>query len=171
MKLLGQLETFEVPKIPFPRYTYQELLDLLEEKAGMKIEFGEDFDTEASRKLGEILPGYYYITHWPMSIKPFYIMHDLEDPTLSEGFDLQKGWLELSSGGTRVHDKDLLKQNLIDKGLNPEDFKSHLQAFEYGMPPHAGAGLGIARWLQVITGINQIKECIMYPRTPDRLDP
>ena len=169
--ILGQWETFEVPKIPFPRYTYQELLTMLEEKAGMKIEFGEDFDTEASRKLGEILPGYYYITHWPMSIKPFYIMHDLDDPTLSEGFDLQKGWLELSSGGTRVHDKDLLKQNLIDKGLNPEDFKSHLQAFEYGMPPHAGAGLGIARWLQVITGISQIKECIMYPRTPDRLDP
>ena len=137
----------------------------------MEIEFGEDISTEAYRKLGEIMPGYYYIIKWPMAAKPFYIQYDRENPELSEGFDLQKGWLELCSGGTRVHDRFILKQNLIDKGLNPESFQSHLDTFGYGMPPHAGMGLGIARWLQIICGLEQIKEAVMFPRTPDRLDP
>ncbi|UYP48264.1 Aspartate--tRNA(Asp/Asn) ligase [Candidatus Lokiarchaeum ossiferum] len=171
LKILDQWENFEVPQIPFPRYTYSEVLKIIDEKCGIKIEFGEDISTEAYRKLDEILPGYYFITKWPMSVKPFYIHFDPENPELSDGFDLQKGWLELSSGGTRVHEKELLIKNLEKQGLNPDAFKSHLQAFDYGMPPHAGMGFGIARWLQIITGVDQIKECVFYPRTPDRLDP
>jgi aspartyl-tRNA synthetase len=171
LKILKQWETFEVPKVPFPRYTYQEVLDLLQDKYDITLEFGEDIPTEAYRKLGEEFPGYYYIIKWPMSIKPFYIMHDRKNPSLSEGFDLQKGYLELVSGGTRVHDKELLVDNIKKQGLNPESFESHLQAFDYGMPPHAGIGMGIARWLQIICGLEQIKEAVMFPRTPDRLNP
>ena len=171
LKTLNQWENFEIPEIPFPKYTYREILKIVEEKCGISIEFGEDISTEAYRKLDEILPGYYFITKWPMNIKPFYIHYDPENPELSDGFDLQKGWLELSSGGTRVHEKDLLIKNLEAQGLDPAAFKSHIQAFDYGMPPHAGMGFGIARWLQIITGVDQIKECVFYPRTPDRLDP
>ena len=61
--------------------------------------------------------------------------------------------------------------NLAKKGLNSDSFASHLKAFDFGMPPHAGMGLGIGRFLQVMTGAEQIKECVMYPRTPDRLEP
>ncbi|MHA1776821.1 MAG: aspartate--tRNA(Asn) ligase [Promethearchaeota archaeon] len=171
LEILGQLENFEIPSLPLPRYTYEEILKMIEEKLGIKIEFGEDISTEAYRKLDSLLPGYYFIIKWPMESKPFYIHYDPENPKLSHGFDLQKGWLELASGGTRVHERDLLEKNLREKGLNPDNFKSHLQAFDYGMPPHAGLGMGVARWLQIITGVEQIKECVMYPRTPDRLDP
>ncbi|MHA1585310.1 MAG: amino acid--tRNA ligase-related protein, partial [Promethearchaeota archaeon] len=171
LQVLKVLKIYEIPQVPFPRYTYEDILKMLDEKCHMHVEFGEDIPTEAYRALNKILPGYYYIIKWPMSIKPFYIMHDLENPVLSEGFDLQKGWLELVSGGTRVHDYNLLKQNLIDKGLNPESFKAHLKTFQMGMPPHAGIGMGIARWLQIICGLDQIKEAVMFPRTPDRLDP
>ncbi|MHA1744621.1 MAG: aspartate--tRNA(Asn) ligase [Promethearchaeota archaeon] len=171
LKYLGQWDAFEVPSVPFPRYTYTETLEMLKDKCDITLEFGEDIPTEAYRKLGEILSGYYYITKWPMSAKPFYIMHDLEHPELSEGFDLQKGWLELISGGTRVHNKELLVKNLEKQGLNPASFERHLQAFDYGMPPHAGIGMGIARWLQVICGLDQVKEAVFFPRTPDRLDP
>jgi aspartyl-tRNA synthetase len=171
LKLLGQWDTFEVPEIPFPKYTYTEILEMLEKKADMKLTFGDDITTDAYRKLGDVLKGYYFIIKWPMSAKPFYIQYDREDPKLSESFDLQKGWLELTSGGTRVHDKQLLVKNLESKGLNPASFASHLNTFDYGMPPHAGMGLGIARWLAVICGIDQVKETVMYPRTPDRLEP
>ncbi|MBY9015754.1 MAG: aspartate--tRNA(Asn) ligase [Candidatus Lokiarchaeota archaeon] len=170
LKLLGMEDKTVVPEIPFPRYTYEELLDLLNNKLNLKIEWGEDLSTEANRKLGQEIPGYYYITHWPMAIKPFYIMPS-KNPKYSESFDLQKGWLELTSGGTRVHNKVQLEKALENKGLNSLTFESHLKAFDYGMPPHAGFGLGIARWLTVLCGLDDIREAVMYPRTPERLTP
>jgi len=170
LKLLGMATKTVVPEIPFPRFTYEELLDLLNSKLNLKIEWGEDLSTEANRKLGQEMPGYYYITHWPMAIKPFYIMPS-KNPKFSESFDLQKGWLELTSGGTRVHNKAQLEKALEDKGLNPLVFESHLRTFDYGMPPHAGLGLGIARWLTVLCGLDDIREAVMYPRTPERLTP
>ena len=170
LKLLGMENKTVVPEIPFPRFTYEELLDLLNSKLNLKIEWGEDLSTEANRKLGQEMPGYYYITHWPMAIKPFYIMPS-KNPKFSESFDLQKGWLELTSGGTRVHNKAQLEKALEDKGLNPLVFESHLRTFDYGMPPHAGLGLGIARWLTVLCGLDDIREAVMYPRTPERLTP
>jgi len=159
-----------VPELPFPRYKYEEIIDLINKKLDIPLEFGEDIPTEAYRELGKELEGYYYITHWPMSIKPFYIMQS-EDPKYSESFDLQKGWLELTSGGTRVHNRKKLEQAIEDKGLNPDAFETHLKIFDYGMPPHAGFGLGIARWLAIICGLDDIREAVMYPRTPDRLTP
>jgi len=171
LKALGQYDKFLVPDVPFPRYTYNDVLKLLEEKAGTHLEFGEDISTEAYRKLGSELSGYYFITKWPSSIKPFYVQKCADDPTLSESFDLQKGWLELTSGSTRVHDRKILVDNITAKGMNPVSFESHLKSFEWGMPPHAGMGLGIGRLLQVMSGAEQIKECVMYPRTPDRLEP
>ena len=105
-----------------------------------------------------------------MSIKPFYIMPS-KNPRFSESFDLQKGMLELTSGGTRVHNKEQLIKALEVKGLSPLSFKSHLTAYDYGMPPHAGLGLGIDRWVSIICGLDDIREVVMYPRTPDRLTP
>ena len=105
LKTLNQWETFIVPEVPFPRYTYQDVLQLLDEKTDVHLEFGEDISTEAYRKLGAELDGYYFITKWPMSVKPFYVQFDRENPDLSESFDLQKGWLELTSGATRYTTK------------------------------------------------------------------
>ncbi|MFO8020604.1 MAG: aspartate--tRNA(Asn) ligase [Promethearchaeia archaeon] len=170
LKFLDMEDKTVIPEVPFPRYTYEEILDILSTKFDIEIPFGEDIPTEAYRKLGTELTGYYYITHWPMSIKPFYIMPS-EDPKYSESFDLQKGWLELTSGGTRVHDKEYLEKALDDKGLNPESFQYHLKTFDFGMPPHAGVGLGIARWLTILCGLDDVREAVMYPRTPDRLEP
>ncbi|MGQ4874134.1 MAG: aspartate--tRNA(Asn) ligase [Promethearchaeia archaeon] len=170
LEYLGMDKKTQIPEVPFPRYTYDEILDLIDSKFGIKIEWGEDISTEAYRKLGTELTGYYYITHWPMSIKPFYIMPS-KDPKYSESFDLQMGWLELTSGGTRVHKRKQLEEALKAKGLNPISFESHLRTFDFGMPPHAGVGLGIARWVTFICGLDDIREAVMYPRTPDRLTP
>jgi aspartyl-tRNA synthetase len=170
LKYLNVDKQTVTPEIPFPRYKYEEIIDLINKKYSIDIEFGEDISTEAYRKLGKELSGYYYITHWPMSIKPFYIMPS-KNPKYSESFDLQKGMLELTSGGTRVHNKQQLINALEEKGLNHLAFNSHLSTFDYGMPPHAGFGLGIDRWLTILCGLNDIREAVMYPRTPDRLTP
>ncbi|MFX0167533.1 MAG: aspartate--tRNA(Asn) ligase [Promethearchaeota archaeon] len=170
LRFLEMEDKTTLPKIPFPRYRYEEIIDLINNKFGFNFEFGEEPSTEALRKLGEELPGYYYISHYPMSIKPFYIMPS-KDPKYSESFDLQKGMLELTSGGTRVHNKAQLINALESKGLNSDSFESHLRSFDYGMPPHAGFGLGIDRWLTMISGLDDIREAVMYPRTPDRLEP
>jgi nondiscriminating aspartyl-tRNA synthetase len=171
LKHLGVENKTTLPELPFPRYTYKEILDRISNELGIEIEFGEDIPTEAYRKMESILPGYYYILDWPNKIKPFYIMPYKENPELTESFDLQKGWLELVSGGTRVHNKELLTKRLELKGLNPISFESHLRMFDFGMPPHAGAGLGIARLVAVLCGLDDIREAVMYPRTPDRLTP
>jgi nondiscriminating aspartyl-tRNA synthetase len=170
LKVLGMDKRTVTPEIPFPRYTYDQILERVEKECKIPIEWGEDISTEAYRELEKNLPEYFYITHWPMMIKPFYIMPS-KNPKYSESFDLQKGMLELTSGGTRVHNKEFLVKALESKGLNPIAFESHLNTFDFGMPPHAGLGLGIARWLTVLCGLNDIREAVMYPRTPERLTP
>lgn len=170
----SELETLdhrlEVPKTPFPRITYTEALQMLE-KAGVKIRWGEDLPTPAERKLGKLVGGAYFITDWPLAIKPFYTMPKEEDSKLSESFDLMYDWLELASGGTRIHQHDLLVRQLKSKGLNPESFKSHLLSYRYGLPPHAGWGLGLDRLTMVLTGRENIRECVLFPRDRRRLTP
>ncbi|NHJ20745.1 MAG: aspartate--tRNA(Asn) ligase [Candidatus Lokiarchaeota archaeon] len=170
LKTLNMEDKTIVPELPLPRYKYDEILELLESKFNISTEWGEDISTDAYRKLGESLTGYYYITHWPMLIKPFYIQPS-KDKRYSESFDLQMGWLELTSGGTRVHNRVQLENAIESKGLNASSFESHLIAYDFGMPPHAGFGLGIARWITFLCGLDDIREAVMYPRTPERLTP
>ncbi|MFX0010670.1 MAG: aspartate--tRNA(Asn) ligase [Candidatus Hermodarchaeota archaeon] len=170
LKTLNMEDKTIVPELPFPRYKYDEILELLESKFNISTEWGEDISTEAYRKLGETLTSYYYITHWPMVIKPFYIQPS-KDMKYSESFDLQMGWLELTSGGTRVHNRVQLENAIESKGLSASSFESHLIAYDFGMPPHAGFGLGIARWITFLCGLDDIREAVMYPRTPERLTP
>ena len=61
------------------------------------------------RIIGNNHPGFFFLTDWPMKLKPFYIREKDEDATLSRSFDLQYGFLELSSGGTRLHNPEMLK--------------------------------------------------------------
>ena len=160
----------KVPKIPFKRLTYSEILQELETEK-IHIPWGEDIPTTAYRALGKLHPYYYFITDWPTKIKAFYIQPKNESPKLSEGFDLMWHWVELSSGGTRIHSKDLLMKRLSEQGLSVESFKTHLQTFDYGMPPHAGWGLGLARLIMVLTGIKNIREVVLFPRDQLRLTP
>jgi aspartyl-tRNA synthetase len=155
---------------PFPRITYDEALLILAEK-GVEVKWGEDLSTEAERKLGEVFKGPYFITDWPTRIKPFYIMPKPENPEVSFSFDLMIGRIEIASGGQRIHDKDLLMSRLKSSGLEPESFKHHLKCFEWGMPPHSGWGLGLARLVMVLLGLSDIREAILYPRDRWRLVP
>jgi len=160
----------EVPAIPFKRLTYDNVLNDLKEK-GVEVQWGEDIPTEAFRVLGKLYPNFYFITDWPTHSKAFYIKPRRDKPELCEGFDLMWRWIELVSGGTRIAKKDLLISRLNERGLNPEDFKHHLQAFDYGMPPHAGWAIGLERLTMVLTGKKNIREVTLYPRDRVRLTP
>jgi aspartyl-tRNA synthetase len=168
MKYFGDSKDIMVSKIP--RITYEKCLEDLK-GLGETIEFGEDLSDPALRKLGEIYPSFYFIVDWPTKLKPFYIHEHEEKPELSKSFDLQYGYLEIVSGGTREHDSLKLKNKLQEKGLNPSSFSDHLQAFEWGMPPHSGCGLGFDRFMMILTKSANIREVVLYPRDTERLSP
>ena len=158
------------PDHPFEKITYSQALDELKEK-DVKLEFGDDLLDSHLRILGESHPSFYFLTDWPIKLKPFYIAEKQDNVELSESFDLQCGYLELSSGGSRLHNPEKIKARLKEQNLDPSKFSEHLQAFDWGMPPHAGWGLGLERLLTVILGIDNVREVILYPRDPERLKP
>jgi len=162
--------TFEVPKLPFKRLTYTEVLDELR-SAEIEIRWGEDIPTPAFRTLGNLHPYFYFITEWPTKTKAFYIKPRDDNPEISEGFDLMWKWIELASGGTRISDKELLVKRLKENGLNPKSFRHHLKAFDYGMPPHAGWAIGLERLTMMLTGMKNIREVVLFPRDKFRLTP
>ena len=158
------------PSTPFERITYKKAIEELA-RDGIKLEMGDDLQDAHLRKLGERHTGFYFIIDWPMKLKPFYIHEKDDDQTLSCSFDLQHGYLELSSGGTRLHDPSKLKSRLKEQGLDPNQFVDHLRAFDWGMPPHSGWGLGLDRLMSVLTKIDNVREVVLYPRDPERLSP
>jgi len=160
----------EVPETPFKRFTYDQLIDELKHK-GVEVTWGEDIPTPALRALGKLHPYFYFITDWPKTARAFYIKTKEDNPKLTEGFDLMWRWLELTSGGSRVDSKEILIEQLKEKGLNPDSFGFHLSAFDYGMPPHAGWATGLARLIMMLTGKQNIREVTLFPRDRFRLTP
>ena len=160
----------KVPSSPFERITYTQALKELS-SLDIKLEFGEDLQDAHLRNLGEKHAEFFFLTDWPMKLKPFYIHEKDDDPTISRSFDLQYGYLELSSGGRRLHDPEQLKSRLKEQNLDPASFEEHLKTFGWGMPPHSGWGMGLDRLMTVLTAIDNVREVTLYPRDPDRLKP
>ena len=161
---------FAILDIPetIPRYSYDELLDKMK-KVGAKTEWGDDLYPSNLKKIG--LEGFYFITDWPMGPKPFYVKYSKSNPKISESFDLMFGDLELSSGSTRIEKRDELEERMKNKGMKIDAFKYHLGAFDYGVPPHAGCGIGLERLIMALTGTENIRDVTFYPRDVDRLTP
>ncbi len=153
---------------PYPRFSYDEIFKELE-SLGNPLTWGEDLSSSHLDTLAKKHSSFYFIYDWPSNLKPFYIKP--KRGKLSESFDLMFGSLELASGGTRVNSKSLMIKKLKERGLKPKSFEYHLKVFDYGMPPHAGFGLGFERYLMVLTGVNNIKEVTFFPRDQFRLVP
>lgn len=160
----------EAPKLPFVRLTYDKVLEELAGE-GIKLEWGEDLNPEAERKLSELHPEPYFIKEWPTNIRAFYSRPFDSDPTRCGAFDMMWHGIELSSGAQRIHDHDQLVEALKRKGLSPENFEFYLKAFRYGMPPHGGWSIGAERITMALTGVKNIRECVLYPRDRTRLTP
>ncbi len=165
-------KTITVPELPFVRVPYDDVISKIQQRQS-PIQWGADLSTEDERLLGDIMKesgiDFYFITKYPLESKPFYTMPDNEK--YSRGFDLECKGVEISSGSQRIHDVVLLKERLKACGLNPNDFDAYLKAFRYGMPPHGGFGFGIERFLMELLDLNNIRECILFPRDRSRLTP
>lgn len=161
---------FMIPELPdtIPRYSYDDLVDKMQ-KAGAKTEWGDDLYPSNLKKIG--LEGFYFIKDWPLAPKPFYVKDSKSNPKISESFDLMFGDLELSSGSTRIEKRDELAERMKNKGMNTDAFEYHLGAFDYGVPPHAGCGIGLERLIMALTGTENIRDVTFYPRDVDRLTP
>jgi len=161
----------EVPRLPFKRITYTEALDLARERAGARMEWGDDLDTETERFLGESIGEHYFLIDWPSSIKPYYTLPYEDRPEICRGFDLMHPRMELASGAQRVHDYNQLVERIREKGLDPDGFEFYLKAFRYGMPPHAGWGLGLSRLVMTMLKLENIRDAVIFPRDRRRLVP
>lgn len=161
---------WKVPERPFPRISYSELLDYVNEN-GISMKFGEDFSSDALELIGKKYKEFYFITRWPMETRAFYVMPCEDDPTFGKAFDLQYGEREITSGAQRNHNYKSLKENIEKKGLDPKSFEFYLEAFRYGMPPHAGWAIGLERLTMILTGSKNIREVTLFPRDRRRVVP
>ncbi|MGQ9543415.1 MAG: aspartate--tRNA(Asn) ligase [Candidatus Bathyarchaeia archaeon] len=157
-------------KLPLRRITYDEVLQILEEE-DVRVEWGEDLSTPTLKAYSKVSPDFHFIIDWPTKSKAFYIKPRRDRPEVCESFDFVYGSTELASGGSRIDDREELTGRLREKGLNPKSFEYHLKIFDYAVPPHAGFGLGLDRLMMVLTGVDNIREVVFYPRDPQRLTP
>ncbi len=172
LETLG-FEQFPVPEAEFPRLTYEETIERVNATGAVDdpLVWGDDLPTEGEKALGEEIGSHYFITDWPSEVKPFYIKDYDDDPELSTGFDLMHPSLELVSGGQREHRHDHLIEGFEQQGLEPEAFEYYTKMFRYGMPPHAGWGLGAERLVMTMLGLDNIREAVIFPRDRQRLSP
>lgn len=157
------------------------MLKLREAQEIMKKETGEDNTSEPDlepqheRWLYEYAKKKYnsdfiFISHFPISKRPFYTYEDETDPGYAKGGDLLFRGVEITTLAQRIHNYDTLVESMKKKNLDPEKFRYYLQAFKYGMPPHGGLGLGLERLTAKLLGIDNVKESTLFPRDLNRID-
>lgn len=162
----------QVPATPFKRLSYGEAIEIARqdpECAG--LEYGDDLSTQAEHVIGQAIGEHYFIVDWPTNIRAFYSQPCDDDPSICKAFDLMHPRMELASGAQREHRYERLVKKMVEKNLDPESFKFYLDSFRYGMPPHAGWGMGAERLLQTMLNLNNIREAVLFPRDRVRLTP
>lgn len=159
----------------FPYMKLREAQVLIKEKTGQDKTSEPDLEPEDERWLceyahNELGSDFIFITHYPVSKRPFYTYEDESDPGFTKSFDLLFRGVEITTGGQRVHDPVRLEEKMKAKGLNPDNFTFYLQAFKSGIPPHGGWGMGLERLTQKFTGVANVKEATLFPRDINRID-
>ncbi len=114
-----------------------------------------------------------FITHYPTSLKPFYMQpaKDRDDVVLCADLIAPEGYGEIIGGSERVHDMDLLEERLKEHGLDSDAYKWYAELRQYGSVPHSGFGLGLERTVAWISGAPHVRETIPFPRLLNRLYP
>ncbi|WP_059105146.1 asparagine--tRNA ligase [Shouchella shacheensis] len=166
----SKLEAIEAP---FPRITYDEALTLLKEKGFDDVEWGDDFGAPHETALAEHYDKPVFITHYPKSLKPFYMQpaKGRDDVVLCADLIAPEGYGEIIGGSERIHDYDLLKAEIKAHNLSLDTYQWYLDLRKYGSVPHSGFGLGLERTVAWFAGIDHVRETIGFPRLLNRLYP
>ena len=171
-----EMYKIELPqKVNIPRITLDKAHEILLEKYNKKSPLG-NIDAEGEVLISKYVKEKYdcdfvFLTKYPVSKRPMYTMMDDEDKNLTKSFDLIFDGLEITTGGQRIHDYEMLKENIIKFNLNPNDFDFYLETFKYGMPPHGGFAIGLERLTMKILKLSNIREAALVPRDMKRLTP
>ena len=171
-----EMYKIELPdKVKIPRIRLDEAHKILLEKYNKKSPIG-NIDAEGEVLISKYVKEKYncdfvFLTKYPVSKRPMYTMPDDEDKNLTKSFDLIFDGLEITTGGQRINDYKMLKENIEKFGLNPDDFDFYLETFKYGMPPHGGFAIGLERLTMKILKLSNIREATLVPRDMKRLTP
>jgi asparaginyl-tRNA synthetase len=158
----------------FVRITYSDAVAILE-RSGESFEFpvywGADLQAEHERYLTERHFGAPVIlTDYPASIKAFYMRLNDDGKTVAAMDVLVPGVGEIIGGSQREERYDVLRGRMVDAGLDPESYWWYLDLRRFGSVPHAGFGLGLERLVHFITGMQNIRDVIPFPRTPRNVE-
>lgn len=173
-----ELNIYEVtvPDVPekIPQITLAEAHNILQEKFN-KHNAG-DLDPESERLLcryaqEELGCELLFVTHYPKEKRPMYAMPDPQNPALTRSFDLLYKGLEITTGGQRIHEYEMLVESICSRGLDPANFEFYLEVFKYGMPPHGGFAIGAERLTMQLLNLANVREASFFPRDRTRLTP
>ena len=164
----------DVSKIPAIRF--DEAKQKVSEKYGRKIRNPFDLEPEEEHLIGQYAKeewdsDFVFVTYYPSKKRPFYAMDDPQDEKFTLSFDLLFRGLEITTGGQRIHDYDLLMEKLAKRGMTEEGLETYLDTFKHGMPPHGGLGIGMERLTMQLLGEDNVRETTLFPRDLSRLTP
>ncbi len=163
-----------VPK-NIPRVHFLEAMDIVQSMGVKDMEEG-DISPAGEKALCEYFEkkkdsSFVYIIGYPVKKRPMYTMPDERLPGYTRSFDLLYRGIEITTGGQRIHDYHQLRENIIEFGFNPGEYKDYLSIFKYGMPPHGGLGMGLERLTMKICNLKNIREASLFPRDINRISP
>lgn len=166
----------KVPTVPFPRITVKEAYKILNEKLNIPIKAGDDFNTEQEVALCNYMEKknghqFFFVSEYPSKVRAFYTMAKEDDPEYSKSYDLYFKDVELTSGAQREHRPDILRKQIVAKGINTEPMEDYISFFKYGCPTHGGFGMGLDRFIMLLLDLPNLKEAMYIFRGPDRLNP
>ena len=164
----------DVSRIPAVRF--DKAKELVAEKYQRRIRNPYDLEPEEELLIGRYFKEEYgsdfvFVTHYPSKKRPFYAMDDPEDPRFTLSFDLLFKGLEVTTGGQRIHDYNMIIQKMEKRGMDPADIAHCLMIFKYGMPPHGGLGIGLERLTMRLLDEQNVREAALFPRDVTRLEP
>lgn len=160
-------------KPPFPRLSYDEAVERLRSGEFPDFEWGEDFGAPHETALSAGFDRPFFVYHYPTGVKAFYMDVVKDRPEVCRSVDMlaPEGYGEITGGGQRMTDLELLKQRIAEHGLPREAYEWYLDLRRYGAVPHGGFGLGVERTITWICGLQHVRETIAFPRMLERIYP
>lgn len=166
-----------IPKIgdPIPRVKLREAQQIIATRRNEAVSTEPDLSPEDEKEicrwaLEEKGSDLVFVTHYPVSKRPFYTYEDPEDPGYTLSFDLIGRGVEWLTGGQRINDYAKLVTAAKGRGIDLEKSEIYLQAFRYGMPPEGGFSFGSERIVMHILGLANVREASLFPRDMERID-